>query len=172
MKSRVKPIITTLVIGGLAFYLFYANQNSKREYAEKIEKLEKLQLSRNKVKVDYNERYFAIESKKSNKTLGSVIVYTFEVDGAPYKGNLSWVGGDISELVRDSAYYLAEDPSINAIDPKAAYQIELENEPWNWRLYLSIALAIIALPWAIAIFNPDYQKNWEEKKQETDRKSD
>jgi hypothetical protein len=30
------------VIGSLAFYLFYANQNSKREYADKIEKLEKL----------------------------------------------------------------------------------------------------------------------------------
>lgn len=170
MKSRVKPIVTTLVIGSLAFYLFYANQNSKREYAEKVEKLEKLQLSKNKVKVDYNDRYFAIESKKSNKTMGSVIVYTFEVDGVSYKGNLSRIGGDIAELVRDSAYYLADDPSINAIDPKAAYQFEIENEPWNWRLYISIALAIITLPWAIAIFNPDYQKNWEEKK-ETDNKS-
>lgn len=114
--------------------------------------------------MNYDEKYFAIESKKSKEALGSVIVYKFEVDGEPYKGNLSWIGGDIALLTRDSAYYLAEEPSINAIDPKAAYQFAHENEPWNLRLYLSMVIGFFTLPWLIAVFNPNFQKRWEENK--------
>lgn len=143
MKDKTAKKVTLIIFALLTIYLFYAHFNAKSNYAKQLEGLNKLVQGKGiKEKITLDERYAVI----GTKSIAAVLMpYTFVVKDKVYKGNITSFSRSADDLVRDSAYYLVEDPEINSAYPKEDYATLEQNAPWNWRLYLGIVMALICL---------------------------
>jgi hypothetical protein len=143
MSDETAKKVTFVVFVLLTLYLFYAHFNAKSNYAKQLEGMNKLAKGQGvKEKITLDDRYAVI----GTKSIAAVVMpYTFTVKDKVYKGTITSFNKSANDLVQDSAYYLPEDPEINAAYPKEDYARLEQNPPWNWRLYVGIVLALICV---------------------------
>jgi hypothetical protein len=154
MIQRLKPLIFTLILGGLATFLILGNQQVKKDYADKLAEYQRLCSDSHKAKITYQEHQVEVKPGAPDKKAGTLIRYDFKVAGNPYTGSTMVYGNVNMAELPDSAFYLAENPAVNATNPPLTFRNQQADSPGNIRLYMAILLLVVALPWFFALIKP------------------